>query len=387
MSIVTQGVPTLAPFLQADLDLTRGQVGLFNSALMGGSFLTLFLAGVVVDTRGERLALFAGNLVVGVACIAVMATRDFASALMMFFLAGIGASFSTPAGSRTVMRWFPPHQRGGAMGIRQTGIPLGGALAAALLPLCAIEAGWRWAMVGSGLASLLAAALCWMRYPPPDEATPAVAATVRPASRFRDLLTRDVTLLGLAGGLLPLGQFALVTYLALYLLETREVPIAWSAGLLVGAQLAGAAGRVLWGVISDRVFAGRRKPALMLAGGLSAAGALALGVLPVTTPLWVIAVVVVACAFNAIGWHGTWISLVAEIAGPERQGRTIGAAMTVMYGGIIVLPPLFGWFVDLTHDWAQAWVLLALGLFGGTLLVVPVRELAAQATASPPAAR
>jgi MFS family permease len=375
VSIVTQGVPTLAPFLQADLGLTRGQVGLFNSALMGGSFIALFFAGAMVDLKGERLALGAGNLVVGVACMAILATHGFLAALGMFFLAGIGASFATPAGSRTVMRWFPPHQRGGAMGVRQTGIPIGGALAAAVLPAIALGAGWRWAIALSGLASLLAGLLCLLRYPAPSSEE-GLAARALPAQGFRTLLTRDVALLGLAGAFLPLGQFALVTYLALYLLETQEVPITHTAGLLVAAQIAGAAGRVLWGVISDRFMRGRRKPALMMAGGLSALGALILGLLPPNTPLWVIASVVTTCAFNAIGWHGTWISLVAEIAGPERQGRTIGVAMTVMYAGIIALPPLFGFYVDLTHAWTGAWVLLALGLLLGTLLIVPVREAA-----------
>ena len=272
VSIVTQGVPTLAPFLQADLALTRGQVGLFNSALMGGSFIALFFAGAMVDLRGERLALGAGNIVVGVACIAILATHGFLTALGMFFLAGIGASFATPAGSRTVMRWFPPQQRGSAMGVRQTGIPIGGALAAALLPLIALGAGWRWAIALSGLASVLAGALCLLRYPAPSSEEDVAARSVPPQS-FRTLLTRDVALLGLAGAFLPLGQFALVTYLALYLLETQDVPVTHTAVLLVAAQIAGAAGRVLWGVISDRFMRGRRKPALIMAGGFSALGA------------------------------------------------------------------------------------------------------------------
>lgn len=71
-------------------------------------------------------------------------------------------------------------------------------------------------------------------------------------------------------------------------------------------------------------------------------------------------------AFNAIGWHGSWISLVSEIAGPKKQGRTIGVAMTLMYAGIITLPPLFGLFVDYTHHLSGAWTLLGVGLLVGT---------------------
>lgn len=373
VSIVTQGVPTLAPFLQADLGLTRGEVGLFNSALMGGSFVSLFFAGWLVDLKGERAALVWGNLIVGISCIAVIVTQGFIAALAIFFITGIGASFATPAGSRTVMRWFPLAQRGSAMGVRQTGIPLGGALAAAILPLIALAHGWRWAIVLSGIASVLAALLCWHRYPRPAPSEHA-AARAAPAYALRTLLTRDVVLLGLSGALLPLGQFALLTYLALYLKETQGTAITTSALLLVFAQIAGACGRVLWGVWSDRIFSHRRKPALILAGLLSALGSLVLGWIPPATPLELIWLIVFAYAFNAIGWHGCWISLVAETAGPEKQGRTIGAAMTIMYAGIITLPPLFGVFVDYTHSWSGAWTLLALGLLIGTGLIALVRE-------------
>ena len=373
VSLVTQGIPTLAPFLQTDLALTRGEVGLFNSALMGGSFIALFFAGWLVDMKGERTALVWGNLIVGASCVAVLATHGFGAALAIFFVTGIGASFATPAGSQTVTRWFPLTQRGSAMGLRQTGIPIGGALAAALLPLIALAYGWRWAIVTSGVVNTLAALLCWFYYPRPAPAEHA-AARAAPAYSLRTLLTRDVVLLGLVGALLPLGQFALVTYLALYLKETQDIAITTSALLLVGAQIAGAFGRVLWGVCSDRLFARRRKPALLIAGLLSALGSLVLGWIPPGTPLWVIWPIVLALAFNAIGWHGSWISLVAEIAGPEKQGRTIGAAMTIMYAGIILLPPLFGVFVDYTHSWSGAWSLLTLGLLVGTGLVAQVHE-------------
>jgi MFS family permease len=373
VSMVTQGVPTLAPFLQTDLDLTRGEVGLFNSALMGGSFVALFLAGWLVDLHGERAALVWGNALVGLSCLVLLGTEGFRTALAVAFLAGIGAAFSTPAGSRTVMRWFPPASRGTAMGLRQTGIPIGGALAAAILPLVALATDWRWAIAATGLANLAAAWWCHRDYPAPA-ARERAAARALPAYRFRDLLTRDILLMGLAGGLLPLGQFALVTYLALFLKEVHAIPVTVSALLLVAAQIAGACGRVSWGAVSDHLFARRRRPALLAAALLSALGSAGLGALPTATPLWVIAVLVPAYAFNAIGWHGCWISLVAEIAGPEKQGRTIGVAMTVMYAGIILLPPLFGYYVDFTHQWRGAWLLLGAGLLAGTALVWAVRE-------------
>jgi len=183
-----------------------------------------------------------------------------------------------------------------------------------------------------------------------------------------------VILLGLAGAVLTLGQFTLITYLALYLKETQGIAVTVSAGLLVLAQIAGAAGRILWGVGSDRLFQRRRKPALLLANLLAALGALALGWLPNPTPHWLLLLLVTAYAFNTLGWHGCWISLLVETAGSAQQGRTVGLGMSIMYPGIILLPPLFGWFVDRTHSWPWAWTLLSALLLLGTALLVPVRE-------------
>jgi predicted MFS family arabinose efflux permease len=235
--------------------------------------------------------------------------------------------------------------------------------------------GWRFAVGLGGLGCLVAAVVAWLVCRDPS-AEPGRAAGARGQGRssLRAALTRDVAFLGLAGALLPLGQFCLITYLALFLRETEGIPVAASASLLVGAQVAGALGRVAWGTWSDRLFGRRRRPVLLVANGVAALGALALGWLPPLLPFWLLGALVVAFAFNALGWHSTWIALLAEIAEPGQQGQTIGVAMTLMYVGIILGPPLFGSLVDRTGRWEPSWTLLALALAIGTALVVPVRE-------------
>ena len=374
VSVIVQGAPTLAPFAQGDLGLTRGQVGLFNSALMAGSLSMMLGAGWVGDVTGERTALVGGNLICGLFCFAMLGTSSFAAALAVLFMAGVGGAFPTPAGSKTVMGWFPPALRGTAMGIRQTGIPLGGALAAALLPAIALTAGWRVALAMGGLGCLLTAAVCLLAYrnPPTPDAAAARAVAEPPVPQAG----RHIITLGVAGGLLTLGQFTLITYLAIFLRETQHIPVAVSATLLMAAQLTGAAGRILWGVGSDRLFGGRRKPALLLANLISALGALVLGILPADTSLWLIAPLVVVYAFNTLGWHGNWVALLVELGGSARQGRTVSQGMSIMYPSIIVLPPLFGWFVDHTHSWTGAWCLLSAVLLLGCYLLYRVPERA-----------
>src|SRR5690606_13196576 len=83
-------------------------------------------------------------------------------------LAGVGNSAINQAGARGVVLWFPPSRRGTAMGLRQTGNMLGGALAAALVPALGVALGWRAGAAVAGalvLASALGAAVLYAEPP------------------------------------------------------------------------------------------------------------------------------------------------------------------------------------------------------------------------------
>jgi sugar phosphate permease len=254
------------------------------------------------------------------------------------------------------------------------------------------------AVAGGAASCVLIGLACWLTYresPRPRHPrraasrTPAATAEAATSSRTpgaatcsrtsgsvstRALLTRDVLLAAIAGGLLPFAQFALVTYLALYLSQAHGVPLTTGAQLLVAAQLAGVAGRIAWGSASDRLFGSRRRPALMLAGLIAMLGTLLLGWLPRDVPLVWLGLLAVGLGFSAISWQGNWVALVSELAGPAAQGRTVGLSMTLTFLGVAVGPPLVGYLVDRSGSWPLAWTFLAGVLGVGTLLVAAVRE-------------
>ncbi len=375
VSSITQGIPTLAPWIRADLGLSYAQVALFGMAINLATAALIPAAGWVVDAYGEKAAHVAGGLTVGVAAAAFAFTPFGILAFLPLLVVGIGAATPTPGGSRAVMGWFPPGQRGVAMGIRQTGIALGGAAAAAFAPALAETAGWRTAVVAGAVACVVMGLVCWMLYREPADRHRASRRPSLPGlAAVRELVTRDVAILAVAGGLLPFGQFAVITFLALYLQQTHGVPVTTGARLLLAAQLAGVAGRVVWGLGSDRAFGGRRRPPLISAGLLAAGLTLVLGWLPPGIPFAVLVVLALVLGFNAIGWQGNWVALVSELARPGQQGRTIGLAMVGTFVGVAVGPPIAGFIVDHTGSWPAAWTVVAVILATGALLVMPVRE-------------
>ena len=112
----------LAPFLQDDLNISRAEVGLVSTAVFLTAAPSALFGGRAADRVGERQVLILSGALGAVAALAVAASSGFWSLVMSCLGLGLGNGIQNPAGSAAVMRWFPQHQRGFAMGIRRRGI-------------------------------------------------------------------------------------------------------------------------------------------------------------------------------------------------------------------------------------------------------------------------
>jgi sugar phosphate permease len=96
------------------------------------------------------------------------------------------------------------------------------------------------------------------------------------------------------------------------------------------AQLAGMAGRIVFGVLSDRTFGGRRRAPLGIAGCLSAVCSLAIAFTgPESSAAWLSALALVF-GFAGIGWNGVPHTLMAELAGPSAAGTAVGLGLALV---------------------------------------------------------
>jgi MFS family permease len=372
ISIVTQAFPALAPFAKTDLGLSTAEVGLFATILNLGTMLALMPAGWAVDVLGEKRVLLVGGVLTGLLATLAAFSPTFMVLLPALVLVGAAAATPTPAGSTAILSAFPLKDRGFVMSVRQTGIPIGGALAALILPPIAIATDWRVALiVAAGLAVLgaVVSRLLVLRTPRRRN------ATVRgDRGSLRSVATRDATLIGVAAIFLTLGQFVLASYIALYLLSAFHIPLSVGSLFLVAANLGGALGRMMWGRISDRLFDSRRKEPLMVACVTGAAGFLVLAWLPSATPELIILALVLFLGATVIGWNGLYITLLSEIAPPDKVGRSVGYGMMVSQVGIFGGPFAFGLFVDLSHSYRLAWTVVAGAMLVSVVLLRRVRE-------------
>ncbi|MBN3734751.1 MFS transporter [Burkholderia sp. Tr-20390] len=375
-SAAAAGIPTTAVWMRTAYHLDNGALGLVLGALGFGVALSELPWGMAADRFGDRRVLLAG-LVATAAMFALMVCTIVPSAhgvppLMrvvaaMCCVGLLGGSVNGSSG-RAVMRWFGERERGLAMSIRQTAVPLGGGIGAALLPSLASHIGF--AAVFGALMLLCAgsAALTWRwLHEPPAEPAVTHPATHRPVEQQpsarqgrNPLVSGPVWRIVLGIGLLCAPQFAVLTFATVFLHDFGRLGLAGISAAMVTLQLGAMVMRVWSGRHTDRH--GNRR-AYLRGSVFVAAGSFAL--LAAATaghahvPLAAIVAILVFAGICVSAWHGVAYTELATLAGANQAGTALGMANTIVYLGLfatpLAIPPLLA-----VSSWSVVWLAAAL---------------------------
>jgi sugar phosphate permease len=359
-SAVFLGIPVLAPQFRDEYGLSLAEIGVVLAAFSIGSVLTLLPWGLLADRIGERLVLATGLAGASIALGLASLTSGYLLLVSLLVVAGGAGASVNAASGRAVMGWFEPSQRGLALGIRQTALPLGGAAAAVALPPIA-DAGGTTAgllvLAGACLATATAGAV-GLREAPPDEGGPLgdVLNPVRDGRMWR---------LAVGSGLIVAAQVSVMAFTVLFLHGVRGLSTTTAAGVFAVMQLIGAALRVAAGRWSDRVGT-RIAPLLQLAVGLSVALAVSAALTSASLALFIPAFLVAGALSQS--WNGLAFTATAELAGRSRAGAALGFQQTALAVASGFVPPLFALLVEST-SWGVAFALAAtLPLAGAGLM-------------------
>jgi predicted MFS family arabinose efflux permease len=367
------GIPSIAPLIREDLGLSVTQAGSFLSAYYIGPVLISLPAGWLADRWGVRGAMILGQGLIAIGLFAAAVAPSFSFLVVILVLAGAGYGVLNPTTTKAGMAWFPPHQRATVVGLKQIGLPGGGALGALMMPPLGLAFGWRVAVAFSAAMVGGLALLTWALYrdlPAPVSSIPARART----GFWTVLANRDLWLVGISTLIFAGVQTVFLSFLVLYLRDVVELPLVVAAKYLVATQVSGVAGRVLFGLLSDRVFGGQRRIVLAIAGVGSIACALLLsGAAPGAGPRLLVPLAA-GIGFFGVGWNGVQHTLMAELAGPRAAGTAVGLGLAISSLGVTVCPPVFGLVVERVGGYGFAWGALAAGMAVALLLLIPVRE-------------
>lgn len=368
------GIPAIAPLIRQDLGLSIAQAGSFLSAYYVGASLMSLPAGWMADRWGVMVTMAIGQGVIAVGLYTVTGTVSFSLLMIVMACAGMGYGMLNPTTAKAAIAWFPRRQRATAVGLKQVGLPLGGAIGASILPPIALWFGWRPAVaVPASLVAVLAVGTWFLYRDPPNAAHPD-GLSVGPAS-LRDVLgNRDLWLVSSATLIFAGMQTVWMSFLVLYLTEVVRISLVHAGRYLVMAQVTGMAGRVIFGMLSDRLFGGRRRIVLVIAGAGSTACSLVMAVTGPGTSVWMLAPLTLCFGFFGIGWNGVQHTLMAELVGPRGAGTAIGLGLAISSLGVTICPPIFGLAAERLGGFAVPWALLGVAMAANMCLLIPVRE-------------
>jgi MFS family permease len=350
----------LAPSLRDEYDLTLTQVGVLLAAEWVGLTLAMIPWGFAVDRYGERWTLTAG-LTACAACLAAAAyAPSFAVLFVLLAFAGI-AGGSVQSGSGTaVMRWFDASQRGLALGVRQTAVPVGGLVAALVLPALPGPREGLLFLAGLVLAGAVAGALVLRAGPEHELDVADVEWTVH---------DRRLWIVCGSGALYVTAQVVLMGFLVLFLHDERGWSEGSAAAVFALAQGLAAVLRIGIGRWSDVI--GTRVRPLRLVGGAVAA-AVALVAVVTTSGDWILVPALVLATCLSMGWNGLSFTIAAEIGG-RRSGAAIGFQQTALSGAGVAAPIVFAATVSWS-SWRTAFALAALFPLAGVWLLRSLTE-------------
>jgi sugar phosphate permease len=359
------GLPVLVPSLQEEFQLSLREIGALLAAEWIGTLATLLLWGLAADRWGERVVLGVG-LGGCAACLAGAAyAPSFEVLFLLLVLAGASGASVISASGRAVMHWFTRDERGLALGIRQTAIPLGGLVAALVLPVLTDAGGSQDAflfLAGFCAVGALAGAAV-LRGQDAAEATEleSVARTLRDGRLWR---------LCLGSGVYVYAQVAIIGFGVLFLhdehgFSERSAAFVFAVALVLGGGL-----RIGMGRWSD-VVRSRLKP-LRVAGIAVSVGVAATALLASGPVLLLVPALALAGGLS-MAWNGLAFTAAAELAGAGRSGAAIGVQQSVLSGLAVVAPLVFSATVS-ASTWAAAFALAAVVPLAGWLALGALRD-------------
>ncbi len=376
-STASVGLPALAPALRSHYHLTLAETGVVLAGMGIGMLFTLLPWGLAADRWDEQWVVAAGLTLAALGLAAAAVTTTYLAVTLLLVAAGAGGASVNSATGRAVMGWFDRSELGLALGIRQTAIPIGGAVGAAVLPALATAGGTRLAFFCLAGACLFGAALsAALLRPSPTPAQPELGEVTRPLREPR------LWLLAVASALYLLAQIAITGFVVLFLHDHRGVATHTAAAILAVINVLAVAARILAGRISDRV--GSRLRPLRVIGWLLAAATATVAVLT-DAPLWLLVTSLIVTGVLSLAWNGVAFAAVAEQAGAARSGAALGFQQTMLGVTVAGAPPLLAAIAE--SSWRLTYAVAAVGPLLGVLLLSRRGERSPGTSAIPPAAR
>ncbi|MCU5297404.1 MFS transporter [Bacillus paranthracis] len=357
-TLITYGVGVFALFWKEEYALTNTESGLLVSVVNVGPLFCMLFVGRLLDQYNEKILISISSFLLGSSLLLTNIVSGFNGLLFVLLLIGMFYSVSQPGGSKVILKWFRKENRGLAMGIRQAGIPIGGALAGVLIPFLTVQYNMTYAINSIACICIIGGLLFFMFYKEPyvqEEARKGHNNISFWMELKVVICKKELYPIYITGICMISLQMVLVGHFMKFLAGEQSITFIVAGTVFSVMFFSGMIGRIALATISDVLYKGNRRIPLFIAVCASIGLILLLVMNIHTITSGVLYGVSALLGFFSIGWFSLFIAEVAELASEESVGITVSVALTLNQIAIIVAPVLFGYIVD-EKGYAYAWL-------------------------------
>ena len=343
---------------------TAEQFGLIGSAIFYGYAFGKLTNGILADHANMKRFFAAGMFLSAVINILMGSNTVLWIWIILWGLNGWFQGFGAPAGIRSLSNWFSNRERGRYYGIWSTAHSLGEGLtwigSAALVGYV----GWHAGFWGPGLFCVCVSVAIYltMQDRPQTLGLPAVAdwkndhADENKTSQNKTLSTWKVQksilrlpsiwILGLSSATMYMTRYAINSWGFFYLQEAKGYSFVKAGSMLAINTLAGIAGCIAFGFISDKVFKARRPPMNLICALMEVGALFVIFFAPPGKPNLIIAAFIV----YGFGLNGLVTSLgglfAVDIAPKKAAGAALGFIGVFSYVAAAIQENISGHLID-----------------------------------------
>jgi MFS family permease len=338
ISLSVLALSVMMPVVARDLAIDAKLVGVFTAIIYGvAAVVALAAAGPIVRLGAVRVCQVA--LLMAAIGLALNSLALVGATVVAVMFIGMAQGPINPSSAHILSQRVPREYFGTVFSLKQTGVPIGFALAGLIFPALLAWVGWRGAsLVAAGALALSAVAIEPLR-PSLDVAAIAGKPSAGIWRSVRYVMGHDrLRVLGLSAFVYVIAQHTFTFYLVTYLYEHCGLSIARAGALLAASQIVGTGVRLLSGGLGDRM------PRMQLLGwtgiGMTG-GSIAIGLLGSETPFWLITAVVIGYGSVVISWNGTSQAEFAHLSPPGEAAAVAAVQTSLAFSGAVFGPPLF----------------------------------------------
>ena len=344
ISLSVLSLSVMMPEVARDLAIDPKLVGIFTAIIYAVAAVTaLAVAGPILRFGAVRIC--QGALLMAAIGLALNASALVVTTVLAVAFIGAAQGPINPASAHILAQRVPREWFGMVFSLKQTGVPIGFALAGLIFPLLLAWLGWRGASLTAAGMAVLAALLVEPLRPHLDVMVAGGKASNGILRSISFVLKHpQLRVLGWSAFVYVVAQHTFTFYLVTYLYEHCGLTIARAGFVLSASQLIGTGVRLVSGGMGDRI---PRMRLLGWTGVFMTMGCIAIGLLERDTPFWLIVLVAVGYGAVVISWNGTSQAEFAHLAPPGETAAVAAVQTALAFSGAVVGPPLFALIASL----------------------------------------